>query len=71
MCIFGQFPENLKIHGTDDGYISGFSGMTGAIPSHKILELLNLDALKKRREENDARWGEIFKKEEEWRNNFN
>lgn len=58
-----QFQEELKMAGTKDEYVTGGSGMTIAIPSHNILKLLNTDELKKRREEDDTKWGEIFKNE--------
>lgn len=62
---FGHFSEDLKITGAPNVRVTGSSGMTGVIQSCKILELLNMNKLKKRRADDDFKWGEIFKKEKE------
>jgi hypothetical protein len=42
----GQFPDEMPVRGTDgknNGVVTGYSGMTYAIPAWRISEVLNLD----------------------------
>jgi hypothetical protein len=53
---FGQFSEEMKVIGNHDYPIYGASGMTCAIPSWKILDLLDKEELKEERTRSDAIW---------------
>jgi|CXWL01.1.fsa_nt_gi hypothetical protein len=60
---FGQFPEQLAISGRVGETVIGMSGMTLAVPSWNILELLNKDTLVKKRNAEDIKWKKIIEDE--------
>lgn len=61
---FGQFSEELKAIGDQEQLLYGPSGMTCAVPSWKILELLDKNELKQERARSDAIWTERIRNEQ-------
>lgn len=60
---WGQFKETMPIKGCENEHVIGMSGMTMAIPSWKILDLLQAEKLVKQRRIADEKWGRIFEEE--------
>ncbi|MBW8846870.1 MAG: hypothetical protein JF607_18045 [Burkholderiales bacterium] len=60
----GQFPEEWKVKGkAGDEYVKGLSGMTTAVPSWRILDLLASEVLYTQRAEADKRWAATIERE--------